>query len=71
MVSSVVLAQFCFLQIVEGINRPFSNWVKTSDALLKHSKHLYHCESLQAAENLKMVIKNPSSGVDMMLSSTL
>ena len=53
------------------VNRPFSNWVKTSDTLLKHSKHSYHRESLQAAENLKMVIENPSSRVDMMLSSTL
>ena len=53
------------------VNRPFSNWVKMSDVLLKHSKHLYHRESLQAVNDLKVTIQNPSSRVDKMLSSTL
>ena len=52
------------------VNKTFSNWVKISYVLLKHLKHLYHCESLQAAENLRMIIEN-LSGVDMMLSSAL
>jgi len=41
------------------VNRPFSQWVKLSDALSSHSKAAYHSDCLQAADILKATIENP------------
>ena len=53
------------------VNRPFSNWVKISNALTKHSKHLYHRDSLLSADTLKTSIENSSSRIDVMMSTTV
>ena len=53
------------------VNKPFSNWVKLSDVLKTHSKHLYHRDALQSAEVLKSTIENPASRLDVMVSSAL
>ncbi len=53
------------------VNRPFSCWVKLSDALSNHSKHAYHREALQSADKLKTTIENPASRMDVMTSSAL
>ena len=53
------------------VNRPFSNWVKISNALTKHSKHLYHRDSLLSADTSKTSIENPSSRNDVMMSTTV
>ena len=31
------------------VSKPFGNWVKLSDVLKIHSKHLYHQDALEAA----------------------
>ena len=53
------------------VNKPFSNWVKLSDALNTHSKHSYHHDALQSADVLKTTIENPSSRIDVIVSNTL
>ena len=53
------------------VNKPFSNWVKLSDALNTHSKLLYHRDALQSADVLKTTIENPSSRIDVIVSSAL
>ena len=53
------------------VNKSFSNWVKLGDVLITHSKYLYRRDSLQSAEVLKSTVENPSSRLDVMVSSTL
>ena len=53
------------------VNKPFSNWVKLSNVLSTHSKHLYHRDALQSAEVLKGTIENPASRLDVIVSSVL
>jgi hypothetical protein len=53
------------------VNRPFSNWVKISEALQKHSKHFYPCDCVQLTDAIKVSLENPASRVDMMLSRSL
>ena len=53
------------------VNTPFFNWVKISDVLLKHSKHVYHCESLQQAETLKTSTENSASRINVMMNKAL
>ena len=53
------------------MNRSFCNWVKLSDNLLTYSKHAYHCTAIQSTDVLKFTIENPSSRLDVMVSSTL
>ena len=53
------------------VNKPFSNWVKLSDALNTHSKLSYHRDALQSADVLKTTIENPSSRIDVIVSSAL
>ena len=53
------------------VNKPFSNWVKLSDALNTHSKHSYYRDALQSADVLKTTIENPSYRIDVIVSNTL
>ena len=53
------------------VNKPFSNWVKLSDTLSTHSKHLYHLTALQSADIVKMTIEKPSSRIDILANSAL
>ena len=53
------------------VNKPFSNWVKLSDVLKIHSKYFYHRVALQSTDVLKSTIENPSSRLDVMVSSAL
>ena len=53
------------------VNRLFSNWVKISEALQKHSKHFYHCDCVQLTDAINVSLENPASRVDMMLSRSL
>lgn len=53
------------------VNRPFSNWVKITEALSKHAKVAYHHKALQDADILKSVIENPKSRIDILSSSVL
>ncbi|SMN12517.1 hypothetical protein SPBRAN_1299 [uncultured Candidatus Thioglobus sp.] len=53
------------------VNKPFSNWVKISNALSNHSKLQYHHECLQDADILKYTIENPVSRIDVMTNTTL
>ena len=51
------------------VNKPFSNWVKISDALKTHSSHIYHRDCMQAAEDS---ITNPlSSRIDIITNTQL
>ena len=47
------------------------SWVKLTDRLSSHSKHVYHREALQSADILKTSIENPASRIDVMTSSAL
>ena len=47
------------------VNKPFANWVKLSDVLKTHIKHLYHHDALQSAEVLKSTIENQASRLDV------
>ena len=53
------------------VNVPFSNWVKISDTLKKHSGHAYHREAMQSADTLKTTINNPAARIDVMASTAL
>ena len=47
------------------VNRSFSNWVKISDTMSKHSKLSYHQDSVTMADTLKSTVGSPSSRVDV------
>ena len=53
------------------VNRPYSNWVKISNALSNHSLLRYHQECLQDADILKATIDNPTSRIDIMTDKSL
>ena len=53
------------------VNRPYSNWVKISNALSSHSLLHYHRECLQDADILKATIDNPTSRIDIMTENSL
>ena len=53
------------------VNRPYSNWVKISNALSNHSLLRYHQECLQDADILKATIDNPTSRIDIMTDNSL
>ncbi len=53
------------------VNKPFSNWIKISSALLDHSKLKYHHDCLQLAEALRGSILNPASRDDVMINNAL
>ena len=53
------------------VNRPFSNWVEISISLTKHSKHLYHRDSLLSADTLKTTTENPSGRIDVTMNTTV
>ena len=53
------------------VNKTFSNWVKLSNVMKTHSKYLYHRDALQSVDVLKSTIENPSSRLDVMVSSAL
>lgn len=53
------------------VNRPFSHWVKISNALKSHSQLSYHRSCAQLAEITKSTIENPASRIDVMSSTAL
>ena len=53
------------------VNKPFSNWIKLSSALIDHSKLKYHRDCLQLADTIRSSIENPASRVDVMTNNTL
>ena len=53
------------------VNKPFSNWIKLSSALIDHSKLKYHRDCLQLADTIRSSIENPASRVDVMTNKTL
>ena len=72
-----VLVLYSCHQIVDKtkgilVNKPFNNWVKISDTLMKHSQLVYHRNCMQAADALKDSIVNPtSSRIDIFSDSWL
>ena len=53
------------------VNKSFSNWVKISDTLSRHSKLSYHLDNAAKAESLKSTMENPSSRVDVMTNTLI
>ena len=53
------------------VNKPFSNWVKTSRVLNSHSKLVYHHDAAQTADVLKSSVDNPGTRIDVMTSPAL
>ena len=53
------------------VNKSFSNWVKISDTLSRHSKLSYHLDNSAKAESLKSTMENPSSRVDVMTNTLI
>ena len=52
------------------MKRPFSNWLKISDLLSKHSQLLYQFESLQDADIMKFTNDNPESQIHVIIDSS-
>lgn len=53
------------------VNRPYSNWVKISNALSNHSSLSYHRDCLQVADILKDTTESPASRLDVMVDKSL
>lgn len=53
------------------VNRPFSNWIKTSSTLASHSSLHYHRHCLAMADSLKSSVNNPAARVDTMFSGAV
>ena len=53
------------------VNRPFSNWVKTSCSLLSHSKLQYHLDCVELADAMKGTIKKPDRRINVISNEVL
>ena len=53
------------------VNRPFSNWIKVSNALAKHSSLHYHQDCLAMADALKSSVDKPATRIDVMFSDAI
>ena len=53
------------------MNKPYSNWIKISNALSNHTSFCYHCDCVKDADTLKMTVEIPTLQIDVMSNTAL